>query len=65
MRRTQDRVIVVRDDLMIVIPANEAAFAAWTRLMASSGAAPIRIVILRPGTKAEDWRWRLYRPEAA
>ena len=60
MRRPQDRVIVVRDDLMIVIPATEADYAAWRQLMADAGVPPVKIIILRPGTKAEDWRWRLH-----
>lgn len=59
---THDRLIVVRDDLLLVLPATESAADAWQQMLewVKGEEMPVRVIVAPPGAEAEDWRGSRY-----
>ena len=53
MTRLNDRIYLIRDDLMLVVPASESAFQQWKQSAPPPGP---KIMVVYPGTEVEDWR---------
>ena len=51
-----DAIYVLRDDLIVVVPASEESMNRWLRMEPVD--LPIRTLVVPPGTTIDDWRTR-------